>query len=62
MKPFIQKKENNVKRLLAVCAFLSLVPIAAGQNSIWFEGTFAEAKAEAKERGTPILIDFFSDG
>ncbi len=35
---------------------------AFAQNTIWFNGTFEEAKIEAEKNGKLILIDFYKDG
>ncbi len=51
-----------MKRALVVLLTLLFASVAYGQESIWFDGTFDEAKVKAKNEGKLILIDFFAYG
>jgi hypothetical protein len=51
-----------MKKTLAFLLVLLIASAAFGQSSVWFNGTFDEAKKEAQKEGKPILIDFWQDG
>jgi hypothetical protein len=49
-----------MKKLL--CILLLFAGTALMAQSVWFEGSFDEARAKAAEEDKMILIDFYSDG
>src|ERR1017187_4212394 len=51
-----------MKRILVVLSLLCSVFMAQGQGIIFFQGTFDEAKAEAKKQNKYIFIDCWENG
>ena len=51
-----------MKKTAIVLFIILFSGFAAAQESVWFKGTFEEAKANAKQENKLILIDFYSDG
>ncbi len=51
-----------MKRTVAFIVMLLCAHVVYGQESVWFQGSFEEAKAQAQKEDKLILIDFFSDG
>jgi len=46
--------------ILLLVLFLISSPVLS-QQSIWFHGTFEEAKDKAQKENKQILIDFYAD-
>ena len=51
-----------MKRAIAFIVILLCAQVVFGQESVWFQGSFDDAKAQAQKEDKLILIDFFSDG
>ncbi len=51
-----------MKKAAAFILTLLFATSAFAQNSVWFEGSFEDAKMKAKSEGKLIIIDFYSDG
>ncbi len=51
-----------MRKTIAILFILLMSSTAIAQNSIWFSGTFEEAKVEAEKNGKLILVDFYKDG
>ncbi len=49
-----------MKRTLAMMALLVFLTGCSRQQSIWFQGDFEAALAQAKAQGKHIVIDFYS--
>ncbi len=56
-----------MRRVSTVAALTSLLALAACQqqgqlkDDKWFTGSFEEAQAVAEQRGTMLLLDFYSE-
>ena len=55
-------KGHGMKKLLFCLLALFFVGSVFAQNSVWFDGTFDQAKAAAGEKGKLLIIDFYQDG
>ena len=51
-----------MKKFLFLLLAVFFVGSAFAQNSIWFDGTFEQAKVAAEEKGKLLIIDFYQDG
>ncbi len=51
-----------MKRAISFFLVLGIVLPLFAQNSLWFNGTFDQAKKQAITENKEVLIDFFSDG
>ena len=45
-----------------ICILFVLAASALMAQSVWFDGSFDEAKTKAAKEDKMILIDFYSDG
>ncbi len=51
-----------MKKALFVLLALLFAVSAFAQSSVWSEGSFEAAKAEAQKEGKLLIVDFYSDG
>jgi len=51
-----------MKKVVTFLFILLFASSAFAQSSVWFDGSFDDAKAKAEKEGKLILINFYSDG
>ena len=49
-----------MKKFISLAVIILVVGIAFPQELEWFDGTFEEAKIEAKKEGKNIIVEFFT--
>jgi len=51
-----------MRKLVTFLLILLFATSAFGQSSVWFNGSFDDAKKKAENEGKLLLINFYSDG
>lgn len=51
-----------MKKVVTFLFILLFATSVFAQKSIWFDGTFDEAKEKAQKEGKLILVDYFLNG
>ena len=51
-----------MKKVVTFLLILLFASTVFAQSSVWFDGSFDDAKAKAEKEGKIILINFYSDG
>ncbi|MFC1554696.1 hypothetical protein ACFL7D_08695 [candidate division KSB1 bacterium] len=51
-----------MKKALIILLTLLFATTVFAQGSVWFTGSFDDAKNQAAKEGKLLLIDFYSDG
>ena len=51
-----------MRKMIAVAILVLLATSLFAQSTVWFEGSFEDAKTKATKENKHLLVDFYSDG